>query len=410
MDVKADSNRINIKSLVYYTISKWWLYCIILILTAGVIFAWQTIEIKQENMSQQKISLTQEEQEQLDAFYSQQESVDVLNQYNANSIYMKIDPYNETCCIYLFHIRNSEMASQMVFNIEELFQGGTFAQMAAEQLQINSKYLDELICYELMPMDHNEYIAKIMILMPDNDQRDLFEQVYTEILQTNILNRYSDAFYVFEKNMIERVDNDLLSGQQNFLSRKATSDNMLVSLKTALSERQLSVLNNTENPAVKTTCDLGAVIKIAVALTAFAVILVMLYFVQNNFICIKEDVEQAFDIRGFYLKGPNKRQNSEMFHQLFGFIKHIGASSVYFCKPTERGMLEKQFADIAQESSLEIKFINKLYRDYTEADLEKGMKDFVVCLKKGKTRLKELQRLYAYCKEMDYRILAIVLF
>ena len=42
--------------------------------------------------------------------------------------------------------------------------------------------------------------------------------------------------------------------------------------------------------------------------------------------------------------------------------------------------------------------------------LEKGMKDFVVCLKKGKTRLKELQRLYAYCKEMDYRILAIVLF
>lgn len=54
MDVKADSNRINIKSLVYYTMSKWWLYCIILILTAGVTFAWQTIEIKQENMSQQK--------------------------------------------------------------------------------------------------------------------------------------------------------------------------------------------------------------------------------------------------------------------------------------------------------------------------------------------------------------------
>ena len=83
---------------------------------------------------------------------------------------------------------------------------------------------------------------------------------------------------------------------------------------------------------------------------------------------------------------------------------------MYFCKPTERGMLEKQFADFAQESSLEIKFIKKLCGDYTEADLEKGIKDVVVCLKKGKTRLKELQRLYAYCKEMDYRILAIVLF
>lgn len=400
MDAYRKSREFSEKDLVNYILSKWWLYlCVFLVSTAlGVV--WQHVEMN--NM----IVLSDVEKEEIDNYILEQEKFEVSNLYEEESIYMDINPNSEMSSTIFLHIRDMENSNEMLIDLMRELESGEFVQNAADILGIESKYLDEVVYYEIISLDgNNEYACKIVIIGSSEEQVRNFKDVMIKVLEEKIFSKYNEDIYTVDEYNREVVDKDLLLYQNSYYEVKNVKEAQLTKLKSNFNENQLIILNDLQ--AEKRNYNIGNIVKIDLTIVILTCLVVIIHFILSDCIYTRKDVETNFGLKSFSIKGSEKERNDAV-KQLVECIQHHNVTQVSCLNYGRTDWKEAIIlSENLKECSIRVEFLNSIELDYKETDEHIN---YIACVKKGKTKFNTLYSLVKYCEKMNSQILGVVIF
>lgn len=200
--------------------------------------------------------LTEEEQLQIQETKAVQTALDESRKYMQDSVLMSVDPYAENVLVLQFYVdsdyqfnytqdNSTDYTPDIVTAYGDYVTNGKIAQRVVEvlDLEYEAHYVQELISVELMSASE---IFSVEVIYPEADVFSNIAQVIQEELavQTEEISQSigSHTLKLLSQNETVRTDSDLASSQKSARDMVINYRTQLQTLKAAMSETQLKVL------------------------------------------------------------------------------------------------------------------------------------------------------------------------
>lgn len=450
---KRTEHEISIRDIMYEVLEKAWIVILIGVAVGALLFFggyYKRLSAAQiENTYIENVELSEEEVREVEEVRLQEERAESEQEYYDNSLLLRIDPYNESRIVLQYYISENEKSHEIADALKQYAVSGALVNDVCEKgtLKYDNRYAQELIGLDdLTEACESGYVCIVVLGQNQEECTNLAELVKTEVEEEKT---HWEAIYgIFSGELIAEeysvvIDEKLIGRRNTVYNLLKTKTTQLQQLKSALSEKQLQMLEFEEG--VEITEDYDQEIVVSAKWSDFvlgliygiilAVVLIIIAYLRRAVIYTEEELEYEYGLKklgtlgveddgkkvGFHKlkkwledKRYNRKENGKesletRVKELAAILKQRGVQEIYLFADSDIAYNREElqtYVKCLRENGIQTEIEEK-----NAFEMDKLLKyEYVIFVEQlGKTKVQDVAEKLDLCKNLKIKILGAII-